>query len=130
MACCSFSRCGKSPPGRKGTKFPRNPGARLGKGDQTASVYTTGHNVTLWPIKIVEAKYYTRELASLEIPQATLAATGAKAGIRIRLQTTAGVKFNQLGIDRLPIRHCTPTAWGRGSMNKSLATPSGPSYNP
>ncbi len=74
----------------------------IGKGDQTSCIYTLGHAVTLWPLKIVEAQYYTRELASLEIPQATLAASGVKAGIRIRLQTTAGVKFNQLPIQRLP----------------------------
>ena len=73
----------------------------IGKGDQTACVYATGHDVTLWPIKVIEAKYYTRELASLEIPQATLAANGVKAGIRIRLQTAAGMKFNQLSLNKL-----------------------------
>ena len=31
-----------------------------------------------------------------------IAACGAKAGIRIRLQSTAGQKFNQLAVDRLP----------------------------
>ena len=89
----------------QGYKIPRQTQMRslLGKGDQTSCIYTTGHNVTLWPLKIIEAKYYTRELASLEIPQATLAASGVKAGIRIRLQATAGVKFNQLALDRLPI---------------------------
>ena len=89
----------------QGYKIPRGTQVRslIGKGDQTACVYTTGHDTTLWPLKIVEAKYYTRELASLEIPQATLAASGVKAGIRIRLQTTAGLKFNQLALERLPI---------------------------
>jgi type VI secretion system protein ImpG len=66
----------------------------IAKGDSTSCVYTTGHDVILWPLEIVEAKYYTRELASLEIPASALA--GVKAGIRIRLQTTAGVKFNQV----------------------------------
>jgi type VI secretion system protein ImpG len=89
----------------QGYKIPRGTQVRsmIGKGDQTACVYTTGHDTTLWPLKIVEAKYYTRELASLEIPQTTLAASGVKAGIRIRLQTTASLKFNQLALDRLPI---------------------------
>jgi len=55
----------------QGYKIPRSTQVRslIAKGDQTACVYTTGHNVTLWPLKIVEAKYYTRELASLEIPR-------------------------------------------------------------
>ncbi len=85
----------------EGHKIPRQTPVRslIGKGDQTACTYRTGHDVTLWPLKVVEAKYYIRELASLEIPQAALA--GAKSGIRIRLQTTAGVKFNQLALDSL-----------------------------
>lgn len=85
----------------EGYKIPRLTPVRslIGKGDQTACTYRTGHEVTLWPLKVVEAKYYIRELASLEIPQAALA--GAKSGIRLRLQTTAGVKFNQLALDSL-----------------------------
>jgi type VI secretion system protein ImpG len=71
----------------------------IGKGDQTAATYVTAQDVTLLPLKIVEAKYHTRELAALEIPQPMLA--GVKAGIRIRLQTTAAVKFNQLQTDTL-----------------------------
>ena len=88
-----------------GYKIARGTQARsmIGKTDQTACVYTTGHDVTLWPLKIVEAKYYTRELASPEIPKETLAACGAKAGIRIRPEVTAGIKFSQLGRWTLPI---------------------------
>ncbi len=88
----------------QGFPIPRGTQVRsqIAKGDQTSCIYTMGHNVTLWPLKIIEAQYYTRELASLEIPQTTLAASGVKAGIRIRLQTTAGVKFNQLPLQRLP----------------------------
>jgi type VI secretion system protein ImpG len=71
----------------------------IGKGDQTACIYRTGQEVELWPLKVVEAKYYIRELASLEIPAAALA--GVKSGIRIRLQTTAGVKFSQLAAQSL-----------------------------
>jgi type VI secretion system protein ImpG len=87
----------------QGYKIPRLTQVRslIGKGDSTPCVYTTGHEVTLWPLNIVEAKYHTRDLAALEIPQKTLQASGVKAGIRIRLQTTAGLKFNQLGADRL-----------------------------
>src|SRR4051812_13119032 len=55
----------------QGYKIPRQTQVRslIGKDDQTACTYTTAHDVTLWPLKIVEARYYTRELASLEIPQ-------------------------------------------------------------
>jgi type VI secretion system protein ImpG len=71
----------------------------IGKGDQTACTYKTAHEVDLWPIKIAEAKYYIRELASLELPAAAL--TGIKAAVRIRLQTTAGVKFQQVAAKSL-----------------------------
>ncbi len=71
----------------------------IGKGDQTAATYVTAQDVRMFPLKIVEAKYHTRELAALEIPQPLLA--HVKAGIRIRLQTTAGVKFNQVKADSL-----------------------------
>jgi len=86
----------------QGHKIPREMRVKsqIAKGDSTACMYVTGHEVKLWPLKVMEAKYYTRELASLEIPQANLA--GVKAGIRIRLQTTAGVKFNQLSLTSLP----------------------------
>ena len=46
-----------------GYPIPRGTQVRsvTAKGVTTACVYTTGHDVTLWPIKVVEAKYYTRE---------------------------------------------------------------------
>jgi type VI secretion system protein ImpG len=116
MTMLQFQPILEEPGLAQGYKVPRLTQVRsqIGKGDQTSCTYTTGHDVTLWPIKVVEAKYYTRELASLEIPQATLAASGVKAGIRIRLQTTAGLKFNQLALDRLPIYlHGTPDVQSR-----------------
>jgi type VI secretion system protein ImpG len=79
-----------------GHRIPRHTPVKslIGKGDQTACTYRSAHDVDLWPLKVVEAKYYIRELASLEVPAANLA--GIKSGIRIRLQTTAGVKFSDL----------------------------------
>ncbi len=84
-----------------GIAIPHGTGLRtqIGKGDQTACEYRTAHDLTLWPLQIVEAKYLTRELASFDIPQATLA--GSKAGMRIRLQSTASLNFNQLKLDDL-----------------------------
>jgi type VI secretion system protein ImpG len=105
MAMLQFQPLLDQPGLAQGYKIPRGTQVRslIGKGDQTACVYTTGHDVTLWPLKVVEAKYYTRELATLEIPQSLLSANGVKSGIRIRLQTTAGLKFNQLALERLPM---------------------------
>jgi type VI secretion system protein ImpG len=69
----------------------------LGKSDQTRCEYRTAHDVTLWPIKLIQADYYTRELASLEIPNAP----DVKAGIRLRIQTTAGLSFSELKLESL-----------------------------
>ena len=69
----------------------------LGKSEQTRCEYRTAHDVTLWPIKVNQADYYTRELASLEIPNVP----NVKAGIRFRIQTTAGLNFSELKLDSL-----------------------------
>ena len=71
----------------------------LGKSEQTRCEYLTAHHVTLWPIKLNHAAYYTRELASLEIP----ALPDVKAGVRLRFQTTAGLRFSELKLDSLDL---------------------------
>lgn len=71
--------------------------SRLGKKEQTRCEYRMAHDVTLWPIEIVEAEYLTRELASLGIPDLP----GTQAGIRLRLRCTAGLKFQELKMDSL-----------------------------
>jgi len=85
----------------EGFAIPRGTALRgnIGKGEQTACEYRTAHEVVLYPIQIVEARYYTRELASLEVPKYL----EAKAGIRIRLQCTAGLTFGELKMDRLAL---------------------------
>jgi type VI secretion system protein ImpG len=69
----------------------------LGKTDQTRNEYRTAHDMTLWPIQVQEANYYTRELASLEIPNMS----DVKAGIRIRIQSFAGLNIGELKLDSL-----------------------------
>jgi type VI secretion system protein ImpG len=73
----------------------------LGKGDQTACTYRTAHDVTLWPIALTEAKYFSgaSTLGNLGVSQTS----GARAGIRFRFHTTAGVAFDELELDRLPL---------------------------
>ena len=69
----------------------------LGKTEQTRCEYRTAHDVTLWPIQVEEANYYTRELASLEVPNLS----NVKAGIKIRIQSTAGLNLSELKLDSL-----------------------------
>ncbi len=71
--------------------------SRLGKTDQTRCEYRTAHDVILWPIQATQANYYTRELASLRVPTVP----GVKAGVRIRIQSTAGLNFSELKLDSL-----------------------------
>jgi type VI secretion system protein ImpG len=69
----------------------------LGKGEQTRCEYRTAQNVNLWPIQVQQANYYTRELASLEVPNLP----DVKAGIRIRIQSPSGLKISKLKLDSL-----------------------------
>jgi type VI secretion system protein ImpG len=75
--------------------------SQIFKGEQTACEYRTAHDLTLWPIELIEAEY----LPSLGAVANTGAPTlpGVKAGIRLRLKATAGLKFNQIRLDNLPL---------------------------
>jgi type VI secretion system protein ImpG len=68
----------------------------LGKGDNTACEYRSAHELTLWPVELAEASFFTigGAQAGLHLPPA------AKAGIRLRLRTSAAA-FRDLPLDRL-----------------------------
>lgn len=69
----------------------------LGKGEQTPCEYRTAHDVTLWPLELIEADYGTRDVASSEVPDLA----GVRAGLRLKLRSTAGLSFADLSLDRL-----------------------------
>ena len=75
--------------------------SNIGKGEQTACEYRTAHDLTLWPIELVEAEYLSGPgaVANLGVPSLP----GLKAGIRLRLKATAGLTFNQLKLNNLPL---------------------------
>jgi type VI secretion system protein ImpG len=73
--------------------------SRLGKGEQTRCVFRTAHDVTLWPLKMVQADYSTRDVAALKLPEIR----GVKAALVLRLETTAGLNFDQIALDKLPL---------------------------
>ncbi len=75
--------------------------SNIGKGEQTACEYRTAHDLTLWPIELIEAEYLNGigAVANLGIPSLS----GLKAGIRLRLKTTAGLSFNQIKLNNLPL---------------------------
>lgn len=67
----------------------------LGKGDKTACSFQTAHAVRLLSARIKEVRYFTRDLAELNLP----ASVSARAAIRIRLQATAGMTFDKVKLD-------------------------------
>ncbi len=71
----------------------------IGRGEQTACEYRTAHDVTLWPIELAAAEYtsFLGDLGTLRIP------CKAKAARRLRLQASAGLNFDQLALDQLPL---------------------------
>ncbi|MES2259285.1 MAG: type VI secretion system baseplate subunit TssF [Pseudomonadota bacterium] len=86
---------------KQGYKVPRGSVMRsvLGKGDNTACEYRTAHDVTLWPVELVEAKFFTHSGTQAGVDVQLPASV--KAGIRLRLRTSGGVPFRALPLDRL-----------------------------
>ena len=84
----------------EGFDIPRDTVLRgtLGKGEQTPCEYRTGHEVRLWPLEVTEANYFSH---TGPIAQADLAVLKrSKAGIRMRLRSTANLTFAQIAPDR------------------------------
>jgi type VI secretion system protein ImpG len=77
----------------RGTALKSN----LGRDEKTACEYRTAHDVHLWPLRITEVQYYTRDVAQLDLPREL----GARAAIRIRLQTGNELPINTLNLERL-----------------------------
>jgi type VI secretion system protein ImpG len=67
--------------------------------DATSCEFQTAQDVALWPVEVVSASYFA---FAPDLPLNTLpVAQRIRGGLRIRLKTTAGLKFSQLPLDRL-----------------------------
>jgi type VI secretion system protein ImpG len=86
---------------KSGFLVPRGSAMRsvLGKGDNTACEYRSAHDLTMWPIELVEAKFSTwgGSQAGLDV---RLPGT-VQATLRLRLRTIGGIAFRDLPLDRL-----------------------------
>jgi type VI secretion system protein ImpG len=73
----------------------------MGGDDATACEFRTAQDVSLWPIEIVSASYfsYAPDLPLNSLP----VAQRIKGGVRLTLKTTAGLKFSQTSLDRLSL---------------------------
>jgi type VI secretion system protein ImpG len=68
-------------------------------GDAADCEFRTAHDVTLWPVEVASASYFS---FAPDLPLNALPiARRIKGGLRIRLKATAGLTFAQTPIDRL-----------------------------
>jgi len=86
-----------------GHVVPRNTELRAGGGDNGATqvIFRTGHEVTLWPLKITQAEYLSNRAAVA--PFAAAAGVKAEAGLRLRFEATGGAALAQLRPKSIPI---------------------------
>ncbi len=87
----------------RGFTVPRGSSMRstLGKSDMTACEFRTAQDVTLWPIKLSSASYFS---FAPDLPLSALpVARRIKGGVRLRLKCTAGLTFKQIDLDRLQL---------------------------
>jgi type VI secretion system protein ImpG len=73
--------------------------SQLGKGERTSCTFSTAHDVRMLPLTISEARYFTRDLAELNLPPGL----PAKAALRIRLRKTIPNSFAEIQVDPLAI---------------------------
>lgn len=69
-------------------------------GTSTACEFRTAHAVKLWPVELVEAKYFAYPP---ELPRELHIDRGVQAAVRLRLRATAGLRFNAIALDRLAL---------------------------
>ena len=72
--------------------------SNLRPGDRTACEYRTAHEIELWPLRLTEARYYTRDVSELDLPRSLV----GRAAIRLRLQSVGGVPIKAIKLDRVP----------------------------
>lgn len=68
-----------------------------GKDERTACEFRTAQKVDLWPVRVTEAGYFTRDLGELELPPDLR----ARAAFRIRLESPPDVPMKNIALDEL-----------------------------
>lgn len=85
---------------QRGFEFPR--GAQLVSryevGQATKCTFRTAHDIRLWPVEIRSARY---EPFTGDLPHEVPFSGEAQAVLRMTVGCTAGVRFDELGLDRL-----------------------------
>jgi len=99
MAIVRFEIDPQQPALAAGVPIPRGTSLKsnLGKGERTPCMFQTAHDVKLLPLRVVEARYFTRDVQELNLAPEI----GARAALRIRLQTTGGQTFDKISLEDL-----------------------------
>lgn len=86
-----------------GVAIPRGSALRsvIPKGEQTACEFRTAHDVTLWPLELKAAQYFSYA-PDLPLGQLGLA-NRVRSGLRISLRAQGGLKFSQIRCDALQV---------------------------
>jgi type VI secretion system protein ImpG len=75
-----------------------------GKAGATPCEFRTAQALTMWPLELTQAEYFTH---AADLPMAAVPEWRKyRSGLRLRLRTTAGVDYAQLGMDDLRL-HCS-----------------------
>ncbi|MBA1147262.1 type VI secretion system baseplate subunit TssF [Ectothiorhodospiraceae bacterium WFHF3C12] len=86
-----------------GFTIPRDSAMKsvLAKGEKTACEYRTAHELTLWPLRVVDARYLSSAgaMATAGLP----VRDGVRAALQLELEITAGLEASELALDRLPV---------------------------
>ena len=102
MAIVEFAPDGNEPALANGFPIPKGTALRspLTASDTVVCEYRTAHDIKLWPLQIVELDYFSNmsRVSHFNFPQGRI----PRAGLRIRLKTSAGLKMNEIHLDRLP----------------------------
>ena len=73
--------------------------SRSPKPDATTCEFRTAHELTLWPIELVEARFFS---FAADLPLATLpVANKIRGGVRLKLRSTGGAKFRDIRAESL-----------------------------
>lgn len=85
----------------QGLTLPRGSAVRARQpvGQDTRCEFRTGHALKLWPLRITDVQYFSfaPDLPLTRLPYARR----IQGGLRVRLQSTAGIALTQLPIDQL-----------------------------
>lgn len=76
---------------KRGTLLRSQPG----KGERTACTFSTAQDVRLLPLVVAEVRYFTRDIAELNLPREL----GGRAALRIRLRKTIPNPFAEIRLD-------------------------------